>query len=222
MENGNGPAPIIPATRKNIRYQWPEKDDEDERRLREGMTGGGDGLYIVWCPVRERKCLIEAYYPRDIRHEEYRKPVVVPIGPVGAPELVTMSDQLNPYQYADFQAGNLICIYETAVLEEGQGRTWLTPRHANPMPGGIGDPAALDNRLLAVLKKNYAKTLAAPRHEDIRDTKREFKQALQKEKIEPKLAEVDEWAGELARETAEAFADAVIPSVNVPEQIGEK
>lgn len=95
------------------RYEWIPDDDQDAVRLRTEVPGSDGRLFVVWCPYRRCRVLIEAYWPWDIRGDAYRKPGVEFIPTVdGGLERITLSDMLNPYQYDDFQRGGMVAVKE--------------------------------------------------------------------------------------------------------------
>lgn len=102
--------PFIPGL-DPVRFRWPDRRDPDVRRIRERVQDGGVGLYVLIDPRDPlgKKCLVEAYYPEDIR-PEYAKPDRVAIETDYGTEYVTMSDGLNPYQHEDFRTGRLVAV----------------------------------------------------------------------------------------------------------------
>jgi len=200
------------------RYEWLPEGDPDVRSLRDGVQEGGPGLYLVWCPIRWRKVLIEAYEPWELRLPDYRKPQreFVGFGHPGGP-VVTMSEALDPYRYTDFRLGRLVAIGERAVLEGPSG--WLVPDGGRPMPGGSSFPTRLDTRLLTVLRRNNR--AARDRYErkahgsSARERFREGLDDLEDAKEAAADARYDELANEFARD----MVYALTPKIAVPDHV---
>lgn len=197
------PAPIIPALRQNLRYEWLPDDDPDRAKLLEGVQEGARGLEIVWCPFRRRKCVIELYEPWELRHEGYRAPVAVVIPNVYGPdELTTMSEELNPYQYEDFKLGRRVCTGERWVLEleppqpDRAPRPFLEPGPGDPFPGGLLSPTPLDERLLLVIRKhNHAARVCYDQKAG--DARAQFRIELEHEVVDKKEAQLEAEAEEV-------------------------
>jgi hypothetical protein len=114
------------------RYQWdgpPGTDlDRDRRALHEGIQEHGAGLWLVWCPLRRKAVVIEAYRPWELPGY-YRKPkrVKIPKDPGNGSDPITIqpddhgniwvTQMLNPLQYEDAKDGLLIALEEIRVLE---------------------------------------------------------------------------------------------------------
>lgn len=114
-----------------VRFRWPGRHEQDVRKIRESVQDGGKGLYVLIDPAKDCKALVEAYYPEDIR-PSYAKPERVQIETSYGNEVVTMSDQLNPYQYEDFRVGRLVCIaVEKRYVGELDGKDIVKIRKGN-------------------------------------------------------------------------------------------
>lgn len=94
------------------RYEWLDSGDPDIARLHDEIAEGGKGLYVLWCPVRRKRVIVEAWESWTFP-PVYRKPVVKDI--VG--EKVVLSKRLNPVQFTDIREGRLVAIAEIAVLD---------------------------------------------------------------------------------------------------------
>ena len=82
--------PLVPGTIR--RFSWPEPYDPDVVMIRNNVQEEGKGLFVLPLPIGEGKCVVEAYYPEDIRGDY-------------------ALTGLDPYRRHDMGAGHLVVIH---------------------------------------------------------------------------------------------------------------
>jgi len=84
------PGPLWPG-RPDLRFTLVDRSDPDLIRLRQDVQEEGRGLFVARAGGTGVKCLLEAYYPEDIRPAYADK-------------------QLDRYRLAEFKMGRLVVI----------------------------------------------------------------------------------------------------------------
>lgn len=107
--------PFQPGT-DPVRYETLPETDPDSVLLRSEMQEGAPGLYVMWCPVRRLRVLVEAYEPWELP-EQYREPVEAWLPTDAGGERLVLTKQLNPWQAEDVRLGRLTAIAEVGVLD---------------------------------------------------------------------------------------------------------
>lgn len=84
------PGPLVPGVW--VRFRWPEPYDDDVRRVREDLQEEGRGLFVLRAPFLDSvRCLVEAYYPEDIRQAYFER-------------------ELDPLRRMDCRMGRLVVV----------------------------------------------------------------------------------------------------------------
>jgi len=85
--------PWIPG--KAARFELPDRGDPDLALVRGGVQEGAPGLYVMYLPFTvggaKVKCLVEAYYPEDLRPDTW--------------------NEVDPRQRTDWVDGRLVALH---------------------------------------------------------------------------------------------------------------